>query len=163
LPPVLKDGKGKPQVMFEKMKKKKMANKSEKINDMHYGSDRFAFQKAEEFRKTMTYAEHLLWEELKNNKFYGIKFRRQHPISRFIVDFYCHKYKLVIELDGEIHDKSEVKINDNNRETELKDFGLHILRFKNKEILENKSCTLDRIRKSIEEISGSKISNNKIQ
>ena len=123
------------------------------INDMHYGSDRFAFENAKELRNKMTDAESILWESLRNNQFLGLKFRRQHPVSRFIVDFYCHKYKLVVELDGNIHDLPDVKINDKNREDELKEFGLNILRLKNIEITNNISKTLDKIKKAIELIN----------
>jgi very-short-patch-repair endonuclease len=115
------------------------------VYDMHYGTDSFAYQKAKEFRTYMTEAEKILWEELRNNKFFGLKFRRQHPIRRFVVDFYCHKYKLVVEIDGEIHEIIEVKIKDKNREDELKELGLKILRIKNSEIVENMALSLDKI------------------
>lgn len=123
---------------------------------MHFGSNPFAFQKAKELRNKMTDAESVLWESLRNKQFLGLKFRRQHPVSRFIVDFYCHKYKLVIELDGNIHDLSDVKTNDNNRENELKEFGLKILRLKNIEITNNLSKSLDKIKKEIELINQNK-------
>ena len=80
------------------------------------------------------------------------KFRRQHPINRFVVDFYCHKYKLVIELDGNIHDLAEVKNNDENREVELKKLGLNILRLKNYEITESLKASLEKIKETIEHI-----------
>ncbi len=129
----------------------------DKINDMHYGSNSFTFQKAIELRKRMTKSEIVLWEELKNKQFIGLKFRRQHPINRFIVDFYCHKYKLIIELDGSIHNVKEVEENDKKREEELRDFGLNILRFTNDEVLYNTKETLLRIAQfinSVEENSG---------
>ncbi|HNW90143.1 MAG TPA: endonuclease domain-containing protein [Bacteroidales bacterium] len=129
-----------------------MKNKNN-INDMHYGSDSFTFQKANQLRENMTEAENILWEKLRNNKFLGLKFRRQHPISRFIVDFYCHKYKLVIELDGKIHLKTEVGLNDKKREEELKEYGLNILKFRNEDILENLNVTLITIKDFIEEIN----------
>jgi very-short-patch-repair endonuclease len=102
---------------------------------MHYGADAFSFRNAERLRNRMTEAEIALWDELKSNKFLGLKFRRQHPINRFVVDFYCHKHFLVIELDGGIHLSKEVKENDSNRELELKNMGLNIVRFTNEEIL----------------------------
>jgi very-short-patch-repair endonuclease len=74
--------------------------KKDTLNNMHFGADAFTFRKAEELRINMTKAEKLLWEEIRNNKLDGLKFRRQHPIGRFIVDFYCHKLKIIIELDG---------------------------------------------------------------
>ncbi len=120
---------------------------------MHYGSDSFTFQKANQLRENMTEAENILWEKLRNKKFLGLKFRRQHPISRFIVDFYCHKYKLVIELDGKIHLKTEVGLNDKKREEELKEYGFNILRFRNEDILKNLNVTLITIKDFIEEIN----------
>jgi very-short-patch-repair endonuclease len=63
-----------------------------------------------------------------------LKFRRQHPVSRFIVDFYCHEKRLVVEVDGSIHEVLEVKERDEGREEELKNLGLTIIRFTNEEI-----------------------------
>ncbi|MBT7491669.1 MAG: endonuclease domain-containing protein [Bacteroidetes bacterium] len=116
-----------------------------KIDNMYYGSNSFTFQKAEELRKHMTKAELILWEELRNKKLLGLKFRRQHPISRFIADFYCHKHKLVIELDGEIHLKNDVAINDKKREDEIKSLGITVLRFKNNEIINHLESVLQQI------------------
>ena len=80
----------------------------------------------------------------------GLKFRRQHPIDRFIVDFYCHKYKLVIELDGSIHNLPEVAEKDKNREEELREFVLRILRYSNEKILHNRNEVLKRMQQEIE-------------
>jgi very-short-patch-repair endonuclease len=110
-------------------------NKSNNFESMHYGADAFSFRNAERLRNSMTEAEIVLWNELKNNKFMGLKFRRQHPIDRFVVDFYCHKYLLVIEVDGGIHLSKEVKENDINRELELKNRGLNIVRVTNEDVL----------------------------
>ncbi|PZX39060.1 uncharacterized protein DUF559 [Nonlabens dokdonensis] len=56
-------------------------------------------------RKNLTPSEAFLWNELKTQKFHGLKFRRQHSIKNYIVDFYCARYKLIIELDGDYHDR----------------------------------------------------------
>jgi cyclase len=116
-----------------------------KIDNMYYGSNSITFQKAEELRKHMTKAELILWKELRNKKLLGLKFRRQHPISRFIADFYRHKHKLVIELDGEIHLKNDVAINDKKREDEIKSLGITVLRFKNNEIINHLESVLQQI------------------
>ena len=108
-----------------------------KLVSMHFGADALSFRLAEELRIRMTKAEVMLWEALRDKQLDGIKFRRQHPVGRFIVDFYCHKYLLVIELDGRIHLAKDVKEKDLNREAELKELGLHIIRFKNEEVLSN--------------------------
>jgi cyclase len=65
-----------------------------------------------------------LWNYLKTNE-WKLKFRRQHPLSLYVVDFYCHSLKLAIEVDGSIHDHEEVKRNDAEREKNLKSLGLN--------------------------------------
>ena len=65
-------------------------------------SDRRAFARA--LRKHMTRAEEILWAQLRGSRFHGAKFRRQVPIDRYVVDFYCHASKLVVELDGKQHE-----------------------------------------------------------
>jgi len=61
------------------------------------------FENARSLKKVMTPAENLLWQNLRNKKISNQKFRRQHPISKYIVDFNCHEARLVIEVDGRIH------------------------------------------------------------
>ena len=75
---------------------------------MFYGASTNTFDKARLLRNNMTEAETIMWDKLKNRSLFNARFRRQHPIGIFIVDFYCHEYKLVIEIDGEIHLKNEV-------------------------------------------------------
>ena len=94
--------------------------------NMFYGASKLIFQKAEELRKNMTPAEEIMWGMLKGNQF-EVKFRRQHPLFLYIADFYCHELKLVIEIDGSIHDIEDVKINDSIRENDLKEFTLENL------------------------------------
>lgn len=115
------------------------------LYDMNYGATAYTFKKAEGLRKRMTKAERLLWEELRNKKFQSLKFRRQNPISRFIVDFYCHQLKLVVELDGEIHQRKNVRENDKIREGELVEFGLTVIRFGNEEVLNDTSEVLKKL------------------
>ena len=78
---------------------------------MFLNADPLIFKNAEVLRRNMTSSESLLWEYLKNNQL-GEKFRRQDPIGIYIADFYCHKHKLIIELDGGIHNDPEVAAND---------------------------------------------------
>ncbi|HSY76525.1 MAG TPA: endonuclease domain-containing protein, partial [Bacteroidia bacterium] len=101
---------------------------------LYYGASMEIFRRAEILRKNMTESERLLWGRLNNNQIDGLKFHRQHPINQFIVDFYCHKVKLVIELDGGIHLKREVVERDYGREEILRNYGLEILRFDNDEV-----------------------------
>lgn len=73
--------------------------------DMYFGATPQTLKKAKLLRNKMTEAETILWEKLKGKQVHGLRFRRQHPINIYIVDFYCHSQKLVIELDGGIHKK----------------------------------------------------------
>ncbi|MDD3876508.1 MAG: endonuclease domain-containing protein [Bacteroidales bacterium] len=101
---------------------------------MFYGAKPDIFEKARLLRFNMTKEEKVLWSILRNNKMLGLRFKRQHPIYRFIADFYCHKIKLVIEADGKTHLKDENKEYDTNRNCEMEKFGITVLRFENEEI-----------------------------
>lgn len=118
---------------------------------MFYGADAETFQAAAILRKYTTAAEKHLWEKL-NKKQLGYKFRRQHPIKFFIADFYCHQLKLVIEIDGEIHRLPERKEYDNNREAELEQLDIRVIRFTNQEVRDNIDGVIEEIRKLIKEV-----------
>ena len=85
------------------------------------------FQRAKSLRKNMTGPEKLLWENLRNKQL-GVRFKPHYPTGRFIVDFYCHQAKLVVEIDGEIHDGQ--KEYDIGRTGEMEECGIRVLRFK---------------------------------
>lgn len=87
---------------------------------------------ARHLRRTMTVPERLLWEQLRANRLEGIHFRRQQVIAGFIVDFYCHAARLVIEVDGPVHNLQQQE--DLERERILADHGLRVIRFSNAEI-----------------------------
>jgi very-short-patch-repair endonuclease len=106
---------------------------------------------AKENRKNMTPAEKKLWHYLQNRKLSGMKFRRQHPVSKFIADFYCHEVKLIIEVDGGYHLETHQKDSDVGREFELKDLDLTIIRFRNEEIENNIDDVLERIKTAIKD------------
>lgn len=110
---------------------------SDNKNDMFLGANPLIFQRAEVLRKKMTEAEKILWEVLKTKKLSGYKFRRQHPILKFILDFYCHESKLGIEIDGQVHNSKEQRFYDEDRTDILKEYGIKIIRFHNNEIIEN--------------------------
>jgi cyclase len=101
--------------------------------EMFYGADALIFANAKVLRGKMTNEENIFWLRLKEH-FSNYKFRRQHPISIYIVDFYCHKLKLVIEIDGSIHDLEDVKRNDIKRQRDLENLKLTVLRFTNNQI-----------------------------
>lgn len=90
-------------------------------------------QWARELRNSSTHAETILWGYLKTKPL-GFKFRRQHPYSIYILDFYCHALKLIIEVDGKIHSLTDVKENDERRQAVLEKDGLTVIRFENSEI-----------------------------
>lgn len=99
-------------------------------------------QRAKELRRDMTHAEKILWDELRANKL-GVHFRRQQVIAGFIVDFYCHKSALVVEVDGDIHDLQQDE--DARREKALREMGLKIVRFRNDEVVKNLSAAVGKI------------------
>ena len=113
------------------------------LPDMFYGAKRTIFQNAYDLRKDMTPAEKVLWERLNKSQL-GVRFKAQHPIDIFVADFYCHKYKLVIEVDGEIH-LSQVEY-DENRTAELERFDLTIVRFTNDEVFNDIEGVIEKIK-----------------
>ena len=93
-------------------------------------------RKRQYLRNNATKAERMLWEELKNNRI-GFKFRRQHGIKGYIVDFYCPKLKLIVELDGMVHDFRKQRERDYLKEKELEKLNFKIIRYNNFDIIEN--------------------------
>lgn len=127
---------------------------------MFYGASSLIFQRAEELRNTMTSAERIIWKHIHINE-WKLKFRRQHPISKYVVDFYCHQLKLVIEIDGDIHNLEDVKRNDEEREEALKSLGLHIIRFKNEEVYKKANEVLVKIDETIRFLQNSPLGEGK--
>jgi very-short-patch-repair endonuclease len=97
-------------------------------------------------RKNMTEAELILWEVLKDKKIHGRKFRRQHSIGNYIVDFYCPSEKLIIELDGHHHYTSAGIKKDSERDSHLTLMNIRVLRFENKEVLNNLTHVIKKIK-----------------
>jgi cyclase len=122
-----------------------------KKSGMFQGADPLLFELAKNLRRHMTGTEIILWQHLKSG-INGLKFRRQHPIGIYIADFYCHKVRLIIEVDGLIHEKLEIKSFDEEREKQLKDLGCQILRFTNKEIYTDIENVLEKIKASCQYI-----------
>ncbi|MEZ4671279.1 MAG: DUF559 domain-containing protein [Anaerolineae bacterium] len=98
---------------------------------------------ARQMRHEPTPAEEALWEQIRNRKIHGLKFRRQHPIDRFIVDFYCAEAHLVVEVDGEIHDYTPDE--DALRQAFLESRGLRVVRFRNEDVLQGMDNVLEQI------------------
>lgn len=124
---------------------------------MFYGTSPEIFRRAAILRKRMTPAEKVLWQRLKNRDLLGYNFRRQHPMGRFIADFYCHPVKLVIELDGSIHQKYDVIIRDMERSKMMESWGITILRFENDRVLDNIEYVMTTIVKQIDLIKTNKV------
>ena len=100
---------------------------------MFYKAHPLIFKRAAELRNHPTDTEVLLWNYLRQSQL-GIKFRRQHPASCYILDFYAHQIKLAIEIDGSIHSLEEINKNDIDRQAYLEGLGIRFLRFTNTEI-----------------------------
>ena len=106
------------------------------------------FQKAKELRHDMTSAEKVLWNEFRGNKL-GVHFRRQQIIAGFIVDFYCHRAGLVIELDGSVHANQSEE--DAHHGKVLNEMGLRVIRFGNGEVEKNLAEVLRKIHAELNE------------
>jgi len=100
---------------------------------------------ARELRKRQTPAEEIFWQMVRDRKFLNLKFRRQHQIGSFIVDFYCHERNTVVELDGGIHEIQEQREKDKEKDEYLASLGKYVIRFKNQEILERTDETLAKL------------------
>ncbi len=96
-------------------------------------------------RNNMTPAEAALWSLLKNSQLFGRKFRRQHSIEKFVADFYCPTEKLIIELDGEVHNDPLRAEYDVMRENRLRELGYKIIRFENKLVFDETEFVLKSI------------------
>jgi very-short-patch-repair endonuclease len=121
--------------------------------NMYYGATSQTLKKAKLLRKNTTKTEALLWEKLKEKQVLGLRFRRQHPVNIYIVDFYCHSAKLVVELDGGIH-KSQREY-DTSRTKDLEMYGLNVVRFFNSEIENDIEKVISKIKKKILQIDPS--------
>jgi very-short-patch-repair endonuclease len=104
------------------------------------------FENARFLKKVMSPAESLLWRNLRGSRLNGLKFRRQHPIKTYILDFYCHEKQLAVEIDGEIHENPENRQYDESRTKELSALNIQVIRFSNQEVLNNISEVLKRIK-----------------
>lgn len=100
---------------------------------------------AKDLRKNSTEVEKLLWYHLRRERMGGMKFRRQEPIGKYIVDFVCFSKKLIIELDGGQHAEDESKKKDDVRDAWLRSRGFTVIRFWNNEILSNLYGVLEEI------------------
>lgn len=107
---------------------------------------------ARNMRKNPTSAENFMWQILRSRRFAGFKFRRQHMIAPYIVDFYCHEIKLVIELDGSQHNDPQVQRSDQLRTEFLKSQNITVIRFWNHDVLQQSEQVLNYLWNVVHEI-----------
>jgi len=112
---------------------------------MHLGTSGLMFERAQSLRETATLAEKLLWGRLSKNQM-GSKFRRQHPILNYIVDFYCHAFKFAVELEGSVHENAERRFHDRMRTEALSVHGITVIRFSNEEVISNIDQVIEAIK-----------------
>ncbi|PLX28833.1 hypothetical protein C0581_00905 [Candidatus Parcubacteria bacterium] len=118
----------------------------------HYQNKSSFTQRRKKLRSYSTKAEIILWQRLKNKQL-GVKFRRQFNIGFWIVDFYCHELKLIIEVDGWIHSETKEKItHDIMRQKILEKEGYVVMRFSNDKVLNNTDLVVLNISKLVEEM-----------
>lgn len=123
---------------------------------MFYESSPIIFANAKKLRNEPTVSEQMFWGLLKQH-FPNFRFKRQHPISQYIADFYCHKLKLVIEIDGKIHLCEEVKENDKLREEFLGKLELKIIRFTNNEVCSDGANVIKKLKEIINSLRINKL------
>ena len=105
---------------------------------------------ARALRQKQTPAEAIFWELVRNRRFLGLKFRRQHPLGDYVADFYCHEHRLVIEFDGGVHSEKQRK--DRKRDAWMAAQGFKVLRFKNEQLLDDPESVLSAIAQVVEEL-----------
>jgi very-short-patch-repair endonuclease len=114
-------------------------------DNLYKGAHPWLFAYARQNRKQQTQAEKVLWDKLRNGRLHGFKFRRQHPIYDFIADFYCASCSLVVEIDGAYHEVPDQATYDRERSYTLNEINVKVVRFTNKEVLENIDFVLTEI------------------
>jgi very-short-patch-repair endonuclease len=107
------------------------------------GTSRELEEAARSMRREPTRAEEVLWSALQKKQVAGLKFRRQHPVGRFVLDFYCASLKLVVEVDGGVHDAQQDR--DAERTKALETYGYRVLRFRNEDVIHDLPGVIARI------------------
>lgn len=131
------------------LKKREAKIMEELEKAMYFKATPATLETARLLRKNMTHYEKLLWERLKGKQIDGHRFRRQHPIDFFIADFYCHDVRLVVEIDGYIHDQQREY--DDGRSAEMEKCDIKVLRFTNNDVEENIENVISRIKEIVSE------------
>jgi very-short-patch-repair endonuclease len=113
-------------------------------------------KRARSLRKNQTPAEQLLWSKLRSHGVSGFKFRRQHPVDVYILDFYCHEVCLAVEIDGGHHAEEENRRMDHRRTAFLNKKGIRVIRFWNNDVLDNLDDVITEIDATLQEINANK-------
>ena len=116
---------------------------------IYFGAGIEIIKRARELRLNVTPQEEILWNQLRNRKLEGFKFRRQHPIGKFIVDFFCYEKMLIVEIDGSVHNVKFQSECDQGRTSILEGLGIRVIRFSNEEIEKDLNSVIDKIRKEL--------------
>ena len=119
---------------------------------MFEGAPPISFRFARRHRDNPTPAEAILWDALKNKQLSGYKFRREHPVSNYIVDFYCHSKKVTVEVDGGYHFTPHQKAYDDYRTSVLNELGITVIRFTNEEVINNCKGVLEQILEALNKV-----------
>lgn len=119
-------------------------------NNLHKNANPKLYEYGRMLRQETTKAEEVLWEQIRNKKLKGLKFRRQHPLKNYVADFYCHEKKLVIEVDGAVHATEDNVEYDKGRTYELQEVGVTVIRFWNDEVLNDMEKVLAKIKEVAE-------------
>jgi very-short-patch-repair endonuclease len=101
--------------------------------------------RARELRREATPAETALWKLLRHRRLHGLKFRRQFPIATFVADFCCYDLRLIVELDGDVHEEPSQAAHDANRDIFLRSLGYGILRFSNHRLFHDPESVVDEL------------------
>ena len=115
----------------------------------YFGANAETLRVAGDLRHSTTPAEKALWQRLRNRQVDGFRFRRQHPIDEFIVDFFCYEAMLVIEVDGDVHLDSAQTERDFERTRLLNRLGIQVIRIRNAELGTNIEQVIERIKNGL--------------
>jgi len=118
--------------------------------NLHKHANGRLYEYGRTLRQRQTEAEEKLWQLIRNRKLNGLKFRRQHPLDKYIADFYCHEKRLVIELDGGVHKCIDQQRIDEERTSTLNKLEITVIRFKNEEVIKDSKGVTDKIIKIAE-------------
>lgn len=111
-------------------------------------------QRRRQLRQDQTYAEKVMWSQLRNRLFLGIKFKRQYSVDNYVIDFYAPELKLAIELDGTIHNEPEQIEYDKIRQAQIEKLGIKFIRITNEELLSNPNKTFSKIENKAQNLIG---------